>query len=275
MRGAHSTLFLIVLAALLAALVPATPPALAAENPAAAEPTEGTPLARDEPAEVPDHSDAPAEAPAASPWEHPLWHNATAMMRIYVCEYARRPPSWCGAPRELPANVALPESEGPPLMEEDARWLNFIENADPANLTEEEIIAVRRRALVRRDPQAMEILGYLYAAGQSVERDYKEAYRWYGMAFLAGETRVRPNMDIVWQQLQRHDLEGAQALTREFDALAAGEVPAGLPPPPDGPLPTSLPTAGPAPDAGSPDVGSVDAGASGTGTGGDSAAPIR
>ena len=80
------------------------------------------------------------------------------------------------------------------------------------------------------------------AEGLSVERDYVEAYRWYGMAFLAGEASVRPNMDIVWQQLQRHDLEGALALTREFDALAAGEVPAGLAPPPAEPA-SSTPAA--------------------------------
>src|SRR3546814_8058245 len=89
---------------------------------------------------------------------------------------------------------------------------------------------LRRRAIERRDPQAMEILGFLYAEGLSVARDYVEAYRWYGMAYLAGEHSVRPNMDVVWELLQRSDLEGALALTREFDALAAGEVPPGLAP---------------------------------------------
>jgi len=190
---------------------------------------------------APAGSDAPAAAPAEpipaqddaapSPWEHPLWHNATTMMRVYVCEHARRQPSWCGEPRELPANVALPEPQGPPLAEEDARWLAFLDQADPADLDAEAIALVRQRASVRRDPQAMEILGYLYAEGLSVPRDYAEAYRWYGLAFLSGEQRVRPNMDVVWQQLQRHDLEAALALTREFDALSAGEVPASLLPP--------------------------------------------
>lgn len=89
---------------------------------------------------------------------------------------------------------------------------------------------VRRRAVERRDPQAMEILGFLHAEGLSVERDYVEAYRWYGMAFLAGETAVAANMEIVWGLLQRHDVKGATALKREFDALAAGEAPASLAP---------------------------------------------
>src|SRR3546814_18105356 len=89
---------------------------------------------------------------------------------------------------------------------------------------------LRRRAIERRDPQAMEILGFLYAEGLSVARDYVEAYRWYGMAYLAGEHSVRPNMDVVWELLQRSELEGALALTREFDDLAAGEVPSGLAP---------------------------------------------
>ncbi|CAN0393788.1 unnamed protein product, partial [Ectocarpus sp. 13 AM-2016] len=80
-----------------------------------------------------------------------------------------------------------------------------------------------RRALDRRDTQAMEILGYLYAQGISVDRDYAEAYRWYGRALLAGEQRVRPNLDLVWGLLQRYDLEAAVALTREFNALKEGE----------------------------------------------------
>ena len=69
------------------------------------------------------------------------------------------------------------------------------------------------------------------AEGLSVERDYVEACRWYGMAILAGEASAR----------------------REFDALAAGEVPAGLAPrrrsrppaprPPKLPMPPAKPAA--------------------------------
>ncbi len=174
---------------------------------------------------------SPAAAPADpghSPWEHSLWANATTMMRIYLCDHSRRPPSWCGEPQGLPADAQLPDSQGPPLIEEDARWLAFLDQADPNNLSQEDVATIRLRAVKRRDPQAMEILGFLYAEGVSVERDYAEAYRWYGLAFLAGEKRVRPNMDVVWQQLQRHDLEGALAVSREFNALAAGEVPESL-----------------------------------------------
>ncbi|MEO3430558.1 SEL1-like repeat protein [Pelagibius sp. CAU 1746] len=164
----------------------------------------------------------------ASPWEHPLWANATTMMRIYLCDHARRPPSWCGEPQELPANAELPSMQGPPLIEEDARWLTFLEGAEPTNLSQEDVATIRLRAIRRRDPQAMEILGFLYAEGVSVERDYAEAYRWYGLAYLAGERQVRANMDVVWQQLQRHDLEAALALARQFDALQAGEIPESL-----------------------------------------------
>lgn len=188
------------------------------------------------------HGEAEASATAASPWEHPLWHSATTLMRLYVCDHARRPPSWCAQGRELPQAVALPEPQGPLLVPEDAAWSAFLKTAEPADLSEDEVAMVRRRAVERRDPQAMEILGFLYAEGLSVARDYVEAYRWYGMAYLAGEVSVRPNMDIVWQQLQRHDLEGALALTREFDALAAGEVPVGLAPPPAD-IPSTAPEA--------------------------------
>jgi hypothetical protein len=232
-------------------LLPAAPPARAAEShvatEAAAVPSEATVQAPAEPA---------AADPAASPWEHPLWHNATTLMRLYVCDHARRRPSWCAEQREQPATAALPEPQGPSLTPEDAAWSAFLKTADPAKLTEDEVAMVRRRAVERRDPQAMEILGFLHAEGLSVERDYVEAYRWYGMAFLAGEVSVRPNMDIVWQLLQRHDLEGALALTREFDALAAGEVPAGLAPPPAEPALSTLPVepASSAPAAEAPDT---------------------
>ncbi len=215
-----ASLFLVTL--LSAAAV--APAALAGEKPAAPEADAAAEAA------APAAQPAPPAAPDGSPWEHPLWHNATTMMRIYLCDHARRPPSWCGEAQELPANVELPAPQGPPLHADDARWLAFLEQSDPANLSAADVATIRRRAVQRRDPQAMEILGFLYAQGEAVERDYVEAYRWYGLAYLAGETRVRANMHIVWQQLQRHDLEGALALTREFDALAAGKVPPGLAP---------------------------------------------
>lgn len=211
----------------LVSLAPAGPPAVQAADSHAADSDAGDSLAPDEtppPAEL----EAAAEAGAASPWEHALWHNATSMMRVYICDHARRPPQWCGEQRALPASVPLADPQGPPLVAEDAEWLAFLEEIDPATFTLEQVALVRRRAAERRDPQAMEILGYLYAEGVAVERDFAEAYRWYGLAFLAGEKRVRANMDIVWQQLQRYDVEGALALTREFDALARGEVPAGF-----------------------------------------------
>ncbi|WP_299396828.1 SEL1-like repeat protein [Pelagibius sp.] len=177
-------------------------------------------------------ADAEAGPDAGSPWEHDLWNGATTMMRIYVCSHARRTPTWCGEERTLPSKAPLPDEQGPPLTDEDAAWLAFLEQADPAALSADEVAVIRRRAVQRRDPQAMEILGFLYAQGASVRRDYAEAYRWYGRAYLAGERRVRANMDVVWALLQKHDLPAALALTREFNALADGaqlpmaEVPA-------------------------------------------------
>ena len=237
MHGPISFRFLMLLALW---LLPAIPVARAAESHVA---TEAAAVPSESPVQAP--AEPAAADPAASPWEHPLWHNATTLMRLYVCDHARRRPGWCAEQPEPAATAALPEPQGPPLVPEDAAWSAFLKAADPATLTEAEVAMVRRRAIERRDPQAMEILGFLYAEGLSVARDYVEAYRWYGMALLAGEASVRPNMDIVWQQLQRHDLEGALALTREFDALAAGEVPAGLAPPPAEPA-SSTPPAEPA-----------------------------
>ena len=126
----------------------------------------GAPQARAAEQATAEAADAPASPAATSPWEHPLWHDATAMMRIYLCDHARRPPTWCAEPRQLPANVELPEPQGPPLHDEDKRWLAFLEQADPANLSPAEVTTIRRRALERRDPQAMEILGFLYDSSQ-------------------------------------------------------------------------------------------------------------
>ena len=183
--------------------------ALAAPVAQAAEPT------------TPETRSAPPSG--ASPWEHDLWSGSTGMMRLYVCGHARRNPSWCKEEQQLPSKAPLPEEHGPPLTAEDAAWLAFLEKTDPNALTAQDVEVIRRRASERRDPQAMEILGFIYAQGRAVERNYAEAYRWYGRAYLAGERRVRPNMDVVWSLLQRHDLEAALALTREFNALSRGE----------------------------------------------------
>ena len=189
--------------------------------------------------------DARPDAVAAegSPWEHELWSGATTMMRIYVCAHARRQPSWCEEEQQLPSKAPLPAEHGPPLTAEDAAWLHFLERTDPSRLTAQDVAVIKRRASERRDPQAMEILGFLYAQGGPVQRDYAESYRWYGRAYLAGERRVRANMDIVWGLLQRHDIEAALALTREFNALTSGRQ---------------------VPDPGAPDKGSASGGAADT-----------
>lgn len=187
----------------------------------AAEPT--VPKSDGAASEEPAAESGEAAGKGASPWEHDLWNGATTMMRIYVCSHARRNPSWCDDDQDLPSKAPLPDEQGPPLTAEDAAWLTFLESADPANLSPQDIAVIERRATERRDPQAMEILGFIYAQGGAVERNYAEAYRWYGRAYLAGEHSVRANMDIVWGLLQRHDIESALALTREFNALARGE----------------------------------------------------
>lgn len=204
--------------------VPACATAGAGDGAAPAAPTaSGDPA----PAEAAPAAKAPADD--RSPWESPLWQDATSMMRVYVCDYARRPPSWCRKKHEeLPAKQGLPPVQGPPLTKEDAQWLDFIEHANPADLSTADLETVRHRAVGRRDPQAMEILGYAYAEGVGVRRDYAESYRWYGLAYLAGEHRVKPNMDIVWKQLVQTDPAAAHSLTREFDALTSGEVPDSL-----------------------------------------------
>ena len=76
---------------------------------------------------------------------------------------------------------------------------------------------IRRWAEETGDPAAMEIMGYLYARGIGVPRDPEFAYIWYGRAFLAGETGVKVNMDILWREMASRNEAALERVTRYFD----------------------------------------------------------
>jgi len=66
-------------------------------------------------------------------------------------------------------------------------------------------------------PKANEILGFAYTNGSGVVGKSKvKAYRQYGIAYLKGLVRVKPNMDVLWKQFSRSE---QFSLVHEFKKL--------------------------------------------------------
>ncbi|MEM7168973.1 MAG: SEL1-like repeat protein [Pseudomonadota bacterium] len=165
------------------------------------------------------HHDAKAEPISQSPWEHSFWQKSSPAMRAYACRYAWRAPQWCesiAADRRLYA-VEEAEMFGPQITADDVRWLRLLESGDPQSLDDEDVAFIHNRAEANADPQAMEILGYLYSQGLGVKQDYGEAYIWYGRAYLSGESHVQENMDIVWSLLNQTDQVRAREIAQQYN----------------------------------------------------------
>ena len=154
-----------------------------------------------------------------SPWQEEIWRGSGPVMRAYICRYATQRPGWCDEKDREPSVHPLiePEVQGPNLTAEDARWQRLLRSADPDAFTASDREFITRRAEETFDPAAMEILGYLHARGIGVPRDPEAAYIWYGRAFLAGETGVKKNMDILWQEMASRDQAALDRVTRYFD----------------------------------------------------------
>jgi len=164
-----------------------------------------------------------AEDTVASPWEHELWRKASPSMRAYLCTYSERPPTWCAVQAGLEPNPKEEEQpvQGPGLATGWQRWAKIIENKSPAELTRDDALFLQVRAEQANDPQAMETLGYLYFNGIAVPKDLAQSYIWYGRAFLAGQTGVKGNLDLVWQMLLKEDPDVAQEVARYFTEAAS------------------------------------------------------
>lgn len=153
-----------------------------------------------------------------SPWNHSLWQEAGPEMRRYICDHAARRPTWCLDPKnDLKVHRPRePETFGPGYSVEDARWTDLIRKGDPTKLGADDVAFIRRRAESTGDPNAMEILGYLYANGHGAERDPVLAYIWYGRAFLEGKTEVRSNMDVLWREIAVEEKSGISRIESYF-----------------------------------------------------------
>ncbi|MDX1402728.1 MAG: hypothetical protein R3245_12465 [Kiloniellales bacterium] len=153
-----------------------------------------------------------------SPWRHETWRNAPHETQRYVCDYAQRPPAWC-AERPWSPNVYTnhkPEVYGPSAPQDEAQWLRLRNRLSHESLSSEDVSVIRRRALIRKDPEAMEIMGYLHAEGLAVPQDLEEAYVWYGRSYLAGRRGVKENMDILWARIVAEDMDAANRLKAYF-----------------------------------------------------------
>ncbi len=147
---------------------------------------------------------AGAEEPAEkSPWSHGLWRDSSPVMRAYACAHASRAPDWCQRKDDTEKVYEAPLDEvfGPHYSVDDARWLKMMQDPDPQGFTKNDVAFIVRRARDAQDPQAMEVLGFLYGRGLGVRRDPVEAYRWYGHALLRGATHVKENMDLLWSEI--------------------------------------------------------------------------
>ena len=164
------------------------------------------------------HASAGENGPSPSDWESFDWAELTTARATYIC-LSDQPASWCGQWWESRATqVTKKEPEAtdeagpygpprPPALEKnpkrvsDADWEALLQRVATAPPNPADFSTLSLRANEGADPAAMEVLGYAYAAGWGVAQDYAKAYGYYGRAFLAGASHVKPNLDQIWTVL--------------------------------------------------------------------------
>ena len=93
----------------------------------------------------------------------------------------------------------------------------FLGKGDYSRLTSDELEMLTELAENKGNAEANEILGFAYINGSGVVGKSKvKAYRQYGIAYLKGLTRVKPNMDLLWKQFTKSE---QFALIHEFNEL--------------------------------------------------------
>ena len=157
-----------------------------------------------------------------SPWGADFWRAVSPQQRQYICDYAKLKPSWCGSRYDFSVvqDSAKDEPYGPLLTADDARWLRLIASKAPEALSSEDAAFIKRRAKQTGDPDAMEVLGFLYGRGIAVTRNIETAYIWYGRAYLRGRVQVKENMDILWAELNKRNPAAALRISQLFETEA-------------------------------------------------------
>ena len=84
----------------------------------------------------------------------------------------------------------------------------------PKNYTE----AVRwfRMAAEQGDTNAQYNLGYMYATGEGIPKDYVQAYAWFNIASAQDDETAKENLEIITNYMTTADITKAQELSREY-----------------------------------------------------------
>ena len=147
-------------------------------------------------------------------------------MQQYFC--LRKPqPVWCtewhGRPAVDPDFPILRPDEVPRPAWKPKYWhiKHSVWNALIAKLkvrppTEDDILAMHVRAFEDVDTDAMEMLGYAFSAGWGVRANYRRAYEYCGLAYLAGVDRVSTNLGSLWPFLS---VEEQDIVTERFQNI--------------------------------------------------------
>jgi hypothetical protein len=179
-------------------------------------------------------------------------------LKTFICLGERLKPDWCTEFRnsKLVARVRVVEesdetrkADGPLSMEQELEnqpdlmdtpevvivevkkvvvpeksarekeWDEFRDAGNFAKLTEKNVELLLEMAESNSAAEANEILGFAYINGSGVIGKSKvKAYRQYGIAYLKGMTRVKPNMDLLWKKFTKSE---QFALIHEFKKLKA------------------------------------------------------
>jgi hypothetical protein len=99
----------------------------------------------------------------------------------------------------------------------EKEWDAFLDNGDFTSLTADKLELLIEMAGSDSHPEANEILGFAYTNGSGVVGKSKvKAYRQYGIAYLKGMVRVKPNMDVLWKKFSKSE---QYSLVHEFKKL--------------------------------------------------------
>ncbi len=180
--------------------------------------------------------------PTPSDWETFDWAELNTARANYIC-LSDQPASWCGEWWESRATQVAktgpdandeterygpPAPPAPPAINEkskavsDATWDAVLKRVATRPPNAADFKSISLRADEDADPAAMEVLAYAYASGWGVAQDYAIAYKYYGRAFLAGASHVKPNLDQIWTFLTPEQQQSVEGL---FAAAAPARSP--------------------------------------------------
>ena len=184
---------------------------LATATPGLTQDSDADTTASDPDAAAPDATE-PERVPSAVNVD---WRSLEPELQQYFC-LQEPPPAWCtewrGRPAVDPEFPMLRPDEIPrPAWKpkywhiKHSVWNQLIETLKARPPTRDDILTMHVRAFEDGDTDAMEMLGYAFSAGWGVVANYRRAYEYYALAYLAGIDRVKSNLDAVWPFLSPED----------------------------------------------------------------------